>query len=253
MAGMGLPQCCIAVILGKHLSSVYRELAWNSEQGLYTGAEAHRQAEQRRLESKGHPKVDHAPVKDWFKKDCSPDQIAGRLKVEYPQEAKMRVSPERIYGYLYGEIKEEPELKGPFRHPRAYRKARGGNKALRGQIPDRKLIDTRPTIVDKKIRAGGRDTVEGAGKTASIATFVDKPTKVLKGNVMPNKAVATLNKAARGVFRSIPDDYIKTVTVDTGKAFSGHKGLSQKLRGAIEGLTQRQLDRIVEKINNPPP
>jgi IS30 family transposase len=73
------------------------------------------------------------------------------------------------------------------------------------------------------------------------------------------------------------------VTADNGKAFSGHKGLAQSLgcdiyfvhpyhsweRGlnehtnglirqylpkgtSFEGLTQRQLDRIVEKINNRP-
>jgi IS30 family transposase len=53
MAGMRLPKCFIAVILGKPLSSIYRELAWNSEQGLYAGAEAQQQTEQRRLESKG--------------------------------------------------------------------------------------------------------------------------------------------------------------------------------------------------------
>jgi IS30 family transposase len=141
MAGMRLAKCYIAVILGKHLSSVYRELARNSEQGLYAGAEAHQQAEQRRLDSKGRPKADNAPlmntVKEWFKKDYSPDQIAGRLKVEYPQQAEMRVSPETIYGYLYQEITEEPELKGHVRHPRSEGKGRGGTKALGGPSPAR--------------------------------------------------------------------------------------------------------------------
>jgi IS30 family transposase len=100
---------------------------------------------------------------------------------------------------------------------------------------------------------------------------------------MPNKAAATLNKAALRVFRSIPDEYIKTVTADNGKEFSGHKELSQDLgcdiyfahpyhsweRGlnehtnglirqylpkgtSFEGLTSGQLDRIVEKISNRP-
>jgi IS30 family transposase len=127
------------------------------------------------------------------------------------------------------------------------------------------------------------DTVEGAGKTAYIATFVDKTTKLLKGKVMPNKAAATLNKAALRAFRSIPDECLKTLTVDNGKEFSGYKGLAQSLgcdiyfarpyhswelglnehtNGLIrqylpkgtsfEGLTQRQLDRIIEKINNRP-
>jgi IS30 family transposase len=182
---------------------------------------------------------------------------------------------------LYGEIKEEPELKGHFRRQRACRKARGGKKDRRGQIPDRKLTGIRPEIVDRKIRVGDweGDTVEGAGKTAYIATFVDKTTKVLKGKVMPNKAAATLNKAAVRAFRSIPDEYIKTVTAGNGKEFSGHKGLARELgcdiyfahpshsweRGlnehanglirqylpkgtSFEGLTQRRLDRIIEKI-----
>jgi IS30 family transposase len=62
MAGVRLAKYCITVILGKHLSSVYRELARNSEQGLYAGSEARQQAEQRRLESKGRPKRDNAPL-----------------------------------------------------------------------------------------------------------------------------------------------------------------------------------------------
>jgi IS30 family transposase len=60
--------------------------------------------------------------------------------MEYPQQAEMQVSPETIYGYLYQEIKEEPELKGHFRHPRVERKARGGTKDLGGQIPGQKLL-----------------------------------------------------------------------------------------------------------------
>jgi hypothetical protein len=43
-----------------------------------------------------------------------------------------------------------------------------------------------------------------AGKTAYIAAFVDKPAKLLKGKVIPNKAA--LNKAAIRTFRSIPDE-----------------------------------------------
>jgi IS30 family transposase len=69
------------------------------------------------------------------------------------------------------------------------------------------------------------DTVEGVGKTAYIAAFVDKPAKLLRGKVMPDKA--TLNKAAIRTFRSIPDEYIKTA--GNGKEFSGHKGLAQSL------------------------
>jgi IS30 family transposase len=81
--------------------------------------------------------------------------------------------------------------------------------------------------MDEKVREG--DTIGGVGKTAYIATFVDKTTKLLRGKVMPNKAAATLNRAAVRAFRSIADEYIKTLTVDNGKEFAGHKELSQKL------------------------
>jgi hypothetical protein len=69
-------------------------------QGLYAGAEAQQQAEQRRLESKGRPKKDNTPLmttgKKWFKKDDSPDPIAGRLKMAYREPGEMQESPETI-------------------------------------------------------------------------------------------------------------------------------------------------------------
>jgi IS30 family transposase len=61
MTGMGLPQDAISVILGKDLSSVYRELNRNSSEGLYTGGEAHNEAEIRRQEAKDRPKL-NGPV-----------------------------------------------------------------------------------------------------------------------------------------------------------------------------------------------
>ncbi|MDR0556857.1 MAG: hypothetical protein LBG43_03160, partial [Treponema sp.] len=51
MTGMGLSKDIISVILGKDLSSVYRELSRNSGEGIYTGREAHYEAESRRREA----------------------------------------------------------------------------------------------------------------------------------------------------------------------------------------------------------
>jgi IS30 family transposase len=58
MEGMGLPKCCMSVILGKHPSSIYRELNRNGSGGVYTGNEAQAGSAQRRLESKPRPKLD---------------------------------------------------------------------------------------------------------------------------------------------------------------------------------------------------
>jgi IS30 family transposase len=50
---------------------------------------------------------------------------------------------------------------------------------------------------------------------------------------MANQGAATLNSAAVRAFRSIPGEGIKTLKVDNGKDFAGHKGLSQKLGCAL--------------------
>jgi IS30 family transposase len=126
-------------------------------------------------------------------------------------------------------------------------------------------------------------TIESAGKSAYIATFVDRKTKFLLAKVMPDKTAATLNRAAVRAFKPIPGEMRNTLTLDNGKEFAAHKSLSQALgldiyfahpyqsweRGLNEHtnglirqylpkkipfdtLTQKQLDKIVDKINNRP-
>jgi IS30 family transposase len=112
---------------------------------------------------------------------------------------------------------------------------------------------------------------------------VDRKTKFLLAKVMPDKTAATLNQAAVRAFRGIPLDARNTLTLDNGKEFAAHAGLSEALsidiffahpyhsweRGLNEhtnglirqylpkkvsfaALTQKQLDKIVAKINNRP-
>jgi IS30 family transposase len=52
--------------------------------------------------------------------------------------------------------------------------------------------------------------MEGAGKTAYIAAFVDKPAKLLRGKVMPDKAADNGSDCKSA-------------------EFTGHKGLAQSL------------------------
>jgi IS30 family transposase len=54
---MGLSKSEMAALLGKHPGSIYRELSRNGIGGVYTGSEARRAAEQRRLDSKPSPKL----------------------------------------------------------------------------------------------------------------------------------------------------------------------------------------------------
>jgi IS30 family transposase len=289
MEGMVLPKCFISVILGKHVSSIYRELSRNGTDGVYTGTEAQAVSVQRRLDTKPSPKLDDPvltrEIMALFKQDLSPDQISGWLGVGYPDRREKQASPSTVYRYLYQETAKTPELKVHFRQKQAKPRRRKGTKDRRGQIPDRVSIDERPKIVEEKSRVGDweGDTIESAGKNAYIATFVDRKTKLLLAKIMPDKSAATLNKAAVRAFKPIPADMRNTLTLDNGKEFAAHKDLSQALgmdiyfahpyrsweRGLNEHtngllrqylpkkipfdtLTQKQLDKIVDKINNRP-
>jgi IS30 family transposase len=289
MEGMGLPKSYMSVILGKHQSSIYREFNRNGSWGVYTGNEAQAASEQRRLNNKPSPKTDDyalmSEITALFKKDLSPDQISGRLRVQYPDRPEKQASTSTIYKYIYQETSKDPSLKDHFRQKQAKPRKRSGVKDRRGQIIGLVSIDERPKIVEEKSRVGDweGDTIESAGKSAYIATFVDRKTKFLLAKVMPDKKADTLNKAALRAFRGIPPEVRNTLTLDNGKEFAAHGSLSQTLsidiffahpyhsweRGLNEHtnglirqylpkkvpfdtLTQKQLDNIVAKINNRP-
>jgi IS30 family transposase len=289
MEGMGLPKCYRAVILGKHPSSIYRELGRNRTGGVYTGNEAHQASVQRRLDNKPSPKLDDPAltreIMRLFKQDLSADQISGRLEVLYPEQREKQASPSTIYTCLYGETAKGPGLKEHFRQKQGKPRHRKGVKDRRGQIVGRVSIDERPKIGEEKSRVGDweGDTIESAGKNAYIATFVDRKTKLLLAEIMPDKSAATLNRAAVRAFKPIAAPMRNTLTLDNGKEFAAHKSLSQALgidiyfahpyhsweRGLNEHtnglirqylpkkipfdtLTQKQLDKIVDKINNRP-
>jgi IS30 family transposase len=114
-------------------------------------------------------------------------------------------------------------------------------------------------------------------------TLASRKTKFLLAKIMPDKTALTLNKAAVRAFRPVPPELRNTLTLDNGKEFAAHTALSRALsidiyfahpyhsweRGLNEHtngllrqylpkkvpfntLTQKQLDKIVAKINNRP-
>ncbi|MDR1307773.1 MAG: hypothetical protein LBK74_09400, partial [Treponema sp.] len=54
-------------------------------------------------------------IMNLFEKDLSPDQIAGRLRVLYPDQKERQASPSTIYRQIYQETAKTPSLKVHFR------------------------------------------------------------------------------------------------------------------------------------------
>jgi IS30 family transposase len=97
---------CIARLLGRAPSTVSRELSRNTDRrGEYRVTSAHALAWQRT----SRPKPAKLWVNQWLReivehlleRRYSPEQIAGRLRVQFPDDPEMWVSTETIYQSLY--------------------------------------------------------------------------------------------------------------------------------------------------------
>jgi transposase, IS30 family len=104
----------IAGLIGRSVSTVSREVAGNGGRGGYRAWQAHRDAGKRARRPKT-PKLASArlvaQVTEWLEEWWSPEEIAKRLRVEFPDDPMMRVSHETLYQSLFvqgrGELRRE--------------------------------------------------------------------------------------------------------------------------------------------------
>ncbi len=159
-------------------------------------------------------------------KNWSPEQIAKRLIMLYPNDMSMRVSHETIYSYLYvlprGELKREITacLRRHHKH-RHHRKDRQKNSP----IQDFLSIEERPAEVADRTIPGhweGDLLVGGTQKTA-IGTLVERTTRMTFLVKLNNKYARTVRKAYAEAFKELPKGLKKTLTYDQGAEMAEHK------------------------------
>ena len=124
----------------------------------------------------------HGPRKDRRWGQCwSPEQISGRLRVDFPDDESMRVSHEAIYQSLYvqGRGALRRELTACLRTGRALRVPRNRtSKGNRSFVTDELLISERPAEVDDRAVPGHweGDLILGTDRSA-IGTLVERSSR----------------------------------------------------------------------------
>ena len=124
----------------------------------------------------------HGPRKDRRWGQCwSPEQISGRLSVDFPDDESMRVSHEAIYQSLYvqGRGALRRELTACLRTGRALRVPRNRtSKGNRSFVTDELLISERPAEVDDRAVPGHweGDLILGVDRSA-IGTLVERSSR----------------------------------------------------------------------------
>src|SRR5215211_4947810 len=135
--------------IGKNQSVISREIANNGGRDRYSPSAAQERAELLKARPKARKLVAnkwlHDAVAAGLSFDCSPEQIAGRLKQQYPDEPDKHVSHETIYQTLYVQARGEltTELRLALRTGRVHRVPRGSSRPKQARIKDMVNISER--------------------------------------------------------------------------------------------------------------
>jgi IS30 family transposase len=188
--------------------------------------------------NKPHRK-DRAWTRAW-----SPEQIANRIKLDFPEDESMRISHEAIYQSLYiegrGALKRE--LVWCLRTGRALRapRERSRRKAWAHVTPET-LISERPAEVEDRAVPGHweGDLLIGLERSA-VGTVVERTTRftllvhlpredgyrhkhtVKNGPALAGYGALTMKNALANTMSTLPGQLLRSLTWDRGKEMSAH-------------------------------
>lgn len=232
----GLSATATARALGRDRSTIYRELKRNaSGPKSYVDERAHAMSLRRRFWKRRRPRGNHGPlmayIREKLKRYWSPQQIAGRIRLDYPRDRAMRVSWMTIYRSIRADRETGGTLWQCLRQSRKKKRKRYGSNDQRGHLQGRTFIDERPQVVDAQSRFGDweADTMWGTSRKAYLATFVERKSLYLIARKMNDRTASALNRAAVAGFKAIPKALRKTLTVDNGKEFAAFMELQRRL------------------------
>jgi len=156
----------------------------------------------------------------------SPEQVSKRLKLEYPADTTMHISPETIYRYIYIHAKGELRyaLLKSLRRPRKGYKKGQKRLELRGQIPNMVSIDERPSEIENRLIPGHweGDLIVGKGHRSALGTLTERSLRYTLLVPLENLTANHVAEKFAEAFKTIPADYRKSMTYDQGKEMSRH-------------------------------
>jgi len=229
----------IAADLGRAPSTISREVAnHRNVEGRYLAKRAHaiafedaRRPQPARIDS-------NAALRERILHDLgrrySPEEVAGRLRHEFPDDPEMNVHHETIYRWLYlqgrGELKRE--ISAALRSGRAMRRPnKHGRGTGQGQIPDMVSIHERPPVdLPDGSRIPGHwegDLIIGKNNGSAIGTVVERATGYLMLLHLPHgRGVEHVTAALTQRLVELPDSLRRSLTWDQGKELSQHAKVS---------------------------
>jgi transposase, IS30 family len=161
----------------------------------------------------------------------SPEQIAGRLPLEFPDDESMRVSPETIYLSLFVQARGglRKELVTCLRSGRVQRRShsRPGSK---GKIKDMAMIADRPAEIEDRAVPGdweGDLILGGAASKSSIGTLVERSSRlVLLFPLGQDRSAEHTRLKLTETIQTLPAHMMRSITWDQGTEMAQHAQFS---------------------------
>ena len=177
-------------------------------------------------------------VQNRLNKHHSPEQIARRLREDFPDDPEMWVSHETIYQSLYvqGRGGLRRELTACLRTGRAVRKnqrqaqVRRARQGELGRIKDMVMISERPPEVADRAVPGHweGDLIMGAGNASAIGTLVERSTRFVMLLHLPGDHTAsTIATAMTTAMADLPAFLRRTLTWDQGSEMASHAKIAE--------------------------
>lgn len=232
MLGAGHTQSFIAKALDRDKSVISREMRRNCDKrsGTYTADLAQRKCELRHQEKRKHIKLTsdmRSYIIDKLSQKLSPEQISGISK----RNGVPCISHEWIYQMIWEDKRRRGSLCKDLRsRGKPYRKRGGVRGILPGTPRNRRDINQRPKIVEKRERFGDLeiDTVLGKAKMSALVTINDRATGMLKMGIVQRKSSALVAKTTIKLLFPWKGK-LHTITSDNGGEFAKHETIAKKL------------------------
>lgn len=282
----------IAARIGRAPSTVSREVNANGGREGYAAWRAHRRAGDQARRPKVAKLARCARLRDqvetWLAEELwSPAQISARLRIEFPDDPMMRVSPETIYQSLYvqGRGALRKELTACLRTGRAIRRNRSRIERS-GPIQNKVMISERPAEAEDRAVPGHweGDLMIGRASASHIGTFVERTTRFVMLLHLPGDRTAeAVRTAMTAKVKTLPGHLMRSITWDQGVEMARHqeftidtgidvffcdphspwqRGSNENTNGLLRQwmpkgtdlsvFTEADLDAIADKLNNRP-
>lgn len=237
----------IASILGYTPSAISQEINRNSAyfngKLVYKYEIAQKKTTFRRKQRMGKTSISEAVVAyvaEGLKRYWSPEQIEGRLKLDFPHQTQLRICFKTIYRWIERSKQRTSPLGTKARYTK-YLRLKRQNKTFKppGVRPrkSRNLpsIDDRPGEVDLNTVFGHweGDLICGHKGKGYFVTMVERTTGFLIAKYCETRQAKLVTSTICSLFSGVDNCFVKTITLDRGSEFSAFEELKQQLECGV--------------------